>query len=248
MDEPERRWLTLADARVIALRVVLLGVVAPLLAVGFDALTHQGWADRLAARLTGHSLASPPPWFWRVVLFMAVAVVLPVSLVERLAANAPGAARRAGVAGLVAGLVAVPGAFAALAQAKYAPSALRGDVAQGSALALDALAEVFADGARVVVGAALAFMAPFLATTWCRLRAAPLVRAWPGVVLVTAVAAALSLGVVAGLPPLEWLKWRTDFWTPVAAAFLLPPAFALVDRVLGAPAPGGVPSGPLGVD
>lgn len=242
------RWLERADLRVIGLRVLLLAIVAPLLAVGYDVLADQRWADHLTTRLFGMGLLSPPPWFWRLALFMAVLIIVPVSLVERLALRwEPLTRRRVLVASLLAGAVTVPCALVALAQTQYAPDALAGDPEEGSAAAMTAVRGILAQPSRVFLGSALAFVAPFVVLTWLRLRDVRLRTTWPATLVLSAGVAALAMHLVAGLQLVGWLAWRTDFWTAVSTAFLLPPVFALVDR-LDAWWVGSVPSGGDGVD
>jgi hypothetical protein len=244
VEPAERRWLGVADVRVIGLRVLLLAVASPLLALGYATLARQAWADRIAQRLLGIGLLSPPSWFWRFALFMAVVIIIPLSVAERLALRwTPLTRGRALAAALLAGALIVPCALLALGQTQYAPDALAGRPDEASGRALEAVREVVTQPARELLGAALAFMSPFVVLTWCRLRGVRLRVTWPATVALSAAAAALALHGVAGLPVMEWLMWRTDFWTAVTTAALVPPAFALVDRLDAAWWPGSVASG-----
>lgn len=235
--------LTSADVRVVALRALALVVVGPLLVVAYEALSSSP-AVRSVAPGLGHVM----PWFWRFVLFLGLAVAVPVSFVERAAARPLASRRRALAAALVAALITAPGAIVAMAQATYAPLALGGDFSRAGARAIDAMRRLLGEPPREVAAGALALAAPFAAVTYARVRAWRLRWQLAASLVIGVGVAALALHVVGGLRPREWLLRRTDLWTALCAA-LLPSLYVAVDgleRRFTSP-PGSAASAPTSV-
>jgi hypothetical protein len=219
------------DLLVIALRAALVAIGA--------ALCVLAWGQVFAffkggIGMAGYLFPRPTAGFWRVAALAAVFVVVPASIVERAALRRRLAGRGAALAALAAGAFAWPATLVAAIQLVYLRHALAGDPTAGYAKALAWVTAELAAPPRVLVGEALALSAPVALVVLARVHRLPLAPTFAGVTSTSALVAALALGLITRQHLRLWLVESPVLWEAIAAAALLPLAYAAVDRLDGA--------------
>lgn len=224
------------DLRVVALRAALVASGAALCVAAYGQV-HAFFGGGLG--MAGHLFPRPATGFWWFAALFAVCVVVPTSMIERAALRRRLAGRRALLAALAAGALARPAAVVAATQVIYLRYVLAGDPAAGYSWALGWVSHELRLPARVLLGEGLALAAPVVLVTLARLHRVPLAPTLAGATAASAVGAALALSLVTRQPLRAWLVESPVFWEALAAAALLPLAYAAMDRVETATRRGG---------